>query len=61
MRGSPSCAVETFRHRQETLDLAASVIDRHCQFSRERPVYTGLKKMKGLAPHPWAMFRTEDV
>jgi len=30
-------------------------IERHCQFSRE-PVYTGLKKMKGLAPHPWAIY-----
>jgi hypothetical protein len=24
-----------------------------------RPVYTGLKKMKGLAPHPWPI--TEDI
>ena len=33
------------------------VIERHCQFSRcrRRPVYTGLKKMKGLATHPWAI------
>ena len=27
-----------------------------CQFSREA-VYTGLKKMEGLAPHPWTVMQ----
>jgi len=29
-------------------------IERHCQFSREARLHR-VKKMKGLAPHPWAI------
>jgi hypothetical protein len=48
MRGSPACAVEPVRHRQETLDLAlwrekseiaSSLSTGNCQFSVDGPVY----------------------
>jgi hypothetical protein len=57
MRGSPACAVEHVRHRQGTLGLAgcvAQLID-IASSTLGRPVYTGLKNMKGLAPHPRAI------
>jgi hypothetical protein len=56
MRGSPACAVESVRHRQETRDWLSGVIERHYQFYWEASLHWS-KKMKGLAPHPWAIIQ----
>jgi hypothetical protein len=56
MRGSPACAVEPVHKCQETLDLTVWRLN-HIASSFGRPVYTGLKRMKGLAPHPWSIIQ----